>query len=112
MKVIGDAPAIPMGNLFATAAMFSNDARLVAKTASLFDHLLDLPADSPPPAISRDGLYAAMPAASFDWSESGGKDGGGKEGGNHGPARGAGDDAGLTTALSLFKGFGHGDLDL
>lgn len=114
MKVLGDAPAIPMGNLFATATIFGSDPRLVTQTAGLFDALLDIPAETPPKAAVLDGLYAETPVASFDGRDGGeqDRDGGGREGGHRESSEGSGDGAGMTTALSLFKGFGHGDLDL
>jgi hypothetical protein len=110
MKVLGEAPAMPMGSLFWSWAKYGNDVRTQEFEQELFTSLMDLPRETSTEGSGGEGMYAA-PVWSDGHERAGKASETGRDGGHHGQ-RGAGDDAGLTTALALFKGFGHGDLDL
>jgi len=112
MTVHGEAPAIEMGALFWTWLKYGGNPRTMDKAEDLSQGLLDLPKGSPAKAHGGEDMFAAMPAASLDWDAGGGMDGGHRDRGHHAPSHDTGGDAGLTTALSLFNAFGHGDFDL
>lgn len=112
VKILGDAPAMAMSNLYQVWAGRLGDSHQFAIGQDLLQSLLKPPSDEAPQSSRHDGdgLFAEMPAETFDWSDAGGSSGGGN-GGHHGAAHETGGGDGLTAALSLFKGFGHGDLD-
>lgn len=111
VKVLGDAPAIPMGNLFWSWAKYGNDVRTQEFGQDLFESLMDLSKEASPGPSGSESMYAAP--VWFDGHESARADAGsGRDGGQHGSSHGGDDGAGLSTALSLFKTAGHGDLDL
>lgn len=111
MKVLGEAPAIAMGNLFWTWAKYGGDVRTQEFGQELFESLIELRKETSPDASGGENMYAAP--VWFDGQESTGQDpDGGQDGGGHGSSHGGDDGAGLTVALSLFKTAGHGDLDL
>jgi hypothetical protein len=115
VKVLGEAPAMAMGNLFQALAGFIDKPRTQEAAEDLFQDLFDLPKD---PALKPPGgsdMVAAMPPVSFDWNDGNGNDGGQRDGGgtgHRGSSHDAGGESGLSTALSLFKAVGHGDLDI
>lgn len=113
VKVLGEAPAMAMGTLFQTVAGFIDKPRTQETAEDLLRDFFDLPKDTTPTSPDGSDMFAAMPPVSFDWNDGNrtvGGDGGGK--GHHGSSHDAGGESGLSTALSLFKAVGHGDLDI
>lgn len=114
MTVHGEAPAIEIGDLFWTWLKYGGNPRTMDKAEDLSQGLLDLPKPSPAKVHGGNDLYAGMPEVSVDWSD---RDGGGgnrddNDRGHHAPSESTQGHGGLATALSLFKAFGHSDLDI
>ncbi len=117
-KVLPEAPAMPMGNLYEILREYLKDVRTQESPRDLFNDLLKVDEHGSPKPPGNDALFASAAPESLDWGDAGGKDtgggkdGGGRDGGHRDGAHEGHDGGGMTTALSLFKGFGHGDLDL
>jgi hypothetical protein len=118
-KVVAEAPAMPMGDLYRILREYLQDVRTQESPRDLFHDLLKVDEHGSPKSPGNDALFASAAPESLDWGDAGGKDtggggkdGGGRDGGHRGGAHEGHDGGDLTTALSLFKGFGHGDLDL
>ena len=111
-KVLGDAPAMPMGNIYQIWRDYLKDVRIQESPQDLFHDLLNLDGHGSPKSRGNDAMFASAAPEPFDWSDAGGSgDGHGRDGGHHGGAHEGHDGGSLTAALSLFNGFGHGDLD-
>jgi hypothetical protein len=111
VKILGDAPAMAMGNLFWTWAKYGGDVRTQGFEQELFESLIELQKETSPDASGGESMYAAP--VWFDGQDGTGQDpDGGQGGGRHQSSHGGDDGAGLSAALSLFKAVGHGDLDI
>ena len=112
VKILPEAPAIALGNLFETWARHSGNPRTQDLLSDLTRDFLDLPGKDSPKAADDGRVYASAAPPSLDNGAGGGNDGGGRGTSHRESPEGGEGVGGPKLALSLFKAFGDGGLDI